>query len=70
MSDFHSEARFGILSSWRNFLIAKWKEIENFIFASIVFPKLQKILRPSLHLTDRAQISYAMFWYDKANFET
>ena len=28
------------------------------------------ILRRSLHLTDRAQISHTLFWYHKATFET
>ena len=32
--------------------------------------KASTILRGSLHLTDRAQISYTVFWYHKTTFET
>ena len=32
--------------------------------------KTSTILRGSLHLTGPAQISYTVFWYHKANFET
>ena len=68
LSDFNFKTRFGILSSWRIFLTPKLKKIEK--IAPYRISKTSTILRGSLHLTDRAQISYTVFWYHKAAFET
>ena len=39
-------------------------------FTPYSISKTSTILRGSLHLTDRAQISYTGFWYRKATFKT
>ena len=61
LSDFTFETRFGVLSSWR-----VWPQFflnENFYFLTPYgTSKTSTILRGSLNLTDRAQISYTVFW--------
>ena len=66
MYDYNFETRFGILSTWRIFLNPKLKNI----VPSIVFSKLQRFRAGSLHLADRAQISYTVFGYHMVTFET
>ena len=71
LSNFNSETRFGIPSSWRIFLTHKLRKIDNlFFWTTYSIFKTSTILRGSLPLTDRAKISYIVFWYRKATFET
>ena len=46
------------------------RKIKTLFFAPYSISKTSVTWRPSLHLTDRAQISYALFWYHKTTFET
>ena len=63
---FNFETRFGILSSWWIFLTPKFKKLT--IFLTII-SKTSTILRGSLHLTDRLQISYTVFWHHAVTCE-
>ena len=47
----------------------EWK-LNILFFGPYSISKTSTTPRPSLHLTDRAQISYTVFWYHKATFET
>ena len=62
---------FGIFSSWCIFQTPTLKKIENILFwPPYSISNTSTILRGSLHLTDRAEISYTKFWYHQTTFET
>ena len=67
--DINFETRFGILSSSRIFLTPRLKKMKILFFGPYSISKTSTILRGLLLLTDRAKISYTVFWYRKAAFE-
>ena len=46
------------------------RKLKLYFLATYGIFKTSTNLRPSLHLTDRAQILYTVFWYHKTTFET
>ena len=71
LCDFNFDTRFFISVKLAHLYDAQnLRKLKTLFFNPYSTSKASTNFRGSLHLTDRAQISYTVFWYHKATFKT